>query len=309
MSKLIGDAIAAEDANKWYTSYEFYPPRSEKAEENMMKVLVPTFMRQSPVFLDVTWGAGGRTSDTTMRLCKDLQHAYPGTPINMHITCTNTPKGLIKEALDFSKTHGIRNILALRGDPPCGEEFQADPDGFVCARDLVRYIHDTYGDYFCVSVAGYPEGHPSRIPEDDTISDEDNQKELEYLKEKVDAGASFIITQFFYDASLYVKFVKRCREMGITVPIIAGLLPITTYAGFVRMVSLCKTSVPSDVKQRVEELKENPDGLKEYGVEHCVQMIERIRASGVDYHHLHFYTLNNSAQTFKILKQLNALVE
>ncbi|AYU84029.1 methylenetetrahydrofolate reductase (MTHFR) [Leishmania donovani] len=309
MSKLISDAIAAEDVSKWYTSYELYPPRSEKAEEDMMKVLVPNFMRQSPVFLDLTWGAGGRTSDTTMRLCKDLQHAYPDTPINMHITCTNTPKGLINEALDFAKTHGIRNILALRGDPPRGEEFRADPDGFACARDLVRYIHDTYGDYFCVSVAGYPEGHPSRIAEDGAISDEDHQKELEYLKEKVDAGASFIITQLFYDASLYVQFVKRCREIGITVPILAGLLPITTYAGFVRMVSLCKTSVPSDVKKRVEELKENPDGLKEYGVEQCVQMIECIRTSGLDYHHLHFYTLNNSAQTFKVLKRLNALVE
>ncbi|CAG9584199.1 putative methylenetetrahydrofolate reductase [Leishmania major strain Friedlin] len=309
MSKLISDAIAAEDASKWNTSYELYPPRSEKAEEDMMKVLVPNFMHQSPVFLDLTWGAGGRTSGTTMRLCKDLQHAHPDTPINMHITCTNTPKGLIKETLEFAKTHGIRNILALRGDPPSGEEFQVDPDGFACARDLVRYIRDTYGDYFCVSVAGYPEGHPSRIAENGTISHEDHQKELEYLKEKVDAGASFIITQLFYDASLYVKFVKRCREVGITVPILAGLLPITTYAGFVRMVSLCKTSVPSDVKKRVEELKENPDGLKEYGVEQCVQMIECIRASGLDYHHLHFYTLNNSAQIFKILKRLNALVE
>ncbi|AIO02784.1 methylenetetrahydrofolate reductase, putative [Leishmania panamensis] len=309
MSGLISDAIAAEDANKWYTSYEFYPPRSEKAEENFMKVQIPNFMRQSPVFLDLTWGAGGRTSETTMRLCKDLQNAYPDTPINMHITCTNMSHDLIKETLDFAKEHGIRNILALRGDPPRGDEFQANPEGFTCARDLVRYIHITYGDYFCVSVAGYPEGHPSRIPEDGTISDEDHQKELEYLKEKVDAGASVVITQLFYDASLYVKFVKDCREMGITVPIIAGLLPITTYAGFTRMVSLCKTRVPGDVKKRVEELKENPEALKEYGVEQCVQMIERIRASGLDYHHLHFYTLNSSAQTFQVLKRLNALVE
>ncbi|GET93742.1 methylenetetrahydrofolate reductase, putative [Leishmania tarentolae] len=309
MSKFISDAIASEDSKKWYTSYELYPPRSAKAEEDLMNVLVPNFMLQSPVFLDVTWGAGGRTSDTTMRLCKDLQHAYPDTPINMHVTCTNTPKGLIKEALDFAKTHGIHNILALRGDPPRGEEFQANPDGFACARDLVRYIHDTYGDYFCVSVAGYPEGHPSRITENSTISDEDYQKELEYLKEKVDAGASVIITQLFYDPSLYVKFVKRCREMGITVPILAGLLPITTYAGFVRMVSLCKTSVPSEVKKRVEEFKESPEDLREYGVDQCVKMIEYIRAAGLDYHHLHFYTLNNNAQTFKILKRLNALVE
>lgn len=309
MSGFITDALAAEDANKWYTSFEFYPPRSEKAEVDMMQTLVPDFMRQSPVFLDLTWGAGGRTSDTTMRLCKDLQHAYPETPINMHITCTNMPQGLIKEGLDFAKTHGIRNILALRGDPPGGAEFQANPDGFACAKDLVRYIHATYGSYFCVSVAGYPEGHPSRINDDGTISEEDYVLELEYLKEKVDAGAAFIITQLFYDPSLYVKFVKRCREIGITVPILAGLLPITTYGGFERMVKLCRTSVPAEVRQRVEELKSDPDALKAYGVDQCVRMIEYIRASGLDYHHLHFYTLNSTGQTFKILKQLDVLVE
>ncbi|KAG5490806.1 hypothetical protein JKF63_00928 [Porcisia hertigi] len=309
MPGFISDAVIAEDTKKWYTSYEFYPPRSEKAEETMMNVLIPSIMRQSPVFLDLTWGAGGRSSDTTMRLCKVLQEKYPDTPVNMHITCTNMPRGLIKEGLDFAKAHGIRNILALRGDPPQGVEFQANPDGLTCAKELVQYIRATYGDFFCVSVAGYPEGHPSAIAKDGSISEEDYQKELIYLKEKVDAGASLVVTQLFYDPSVYVKFVKRCREVDITVPILAGLLPITTYAGFERMVSLCRTNVPDDVKKRVVELKENPEGLKKYGVEQCVQMIEYIRASDLDYHHLHFYTLNNSTQTFEVLRRLNALVE
>ncbi|KAK7202270.1 methylenetetrahydrofolate reductase [Novymonas esmeraldas] len=309
MPVFISDVIAAEDANKWYASFEFYPPRSEKAEHEFMQVQIPAFVRQSPAFLDLTWGAGGRTSDTTMRLCRDLQQAYPDTPVNMHITCTNMAQGLIKEALDFAKANHVRNILALRGDPPSGAEFQANPDGFACAKDLVHYIRSTYGDHFCVSVAGYPEGHPSCIADDGTVSDEDYQKELDYLKEKVDAGAAVIITQLFYDPSRYVEFVRRCREVGISVPILAGLLPITTYAGFQRMVTLCRTNVPKEVRKRVEELKEDPAALREYGVEQCVQMIEYIRAAGIDYRHLHFYTLNNTAQTFNVLRRLNAFVE
>lgn len=309
MAEFISKILADEDPNKWYTSYEFYPPRSEKTEDDLMNVYVPAFARQSPVFLDLTWGAGGRTSDTTMRLSKNMQETYPNIPINMHITCTNMPSGLIKESLEFAKASGIRNILALRGDAPQGEEFRANPDGFSCAKDLVEYIHRNFGDSFCVSVAGYPEGHPSRIHDDGTISEQDYQEELDYLKAKVDAGAAFIVTQLFYDPAVYVTFVKRCREMGINVPIIAGLLPITTYGGFQRMVTLCKTRVPDDVRQRVEALKEDPEGLKAYGVEQCLSMIHQIRDSGLAYNHLHFYTLNNPSQTFKVLQGLGIHIE
>lgn len=309
MAEFISKILADEDPNKWYTSYEFYPPRSDKSEEELMTNFIPTFARQSPVFLDLTWGAGGRTSDTTMRLTKQMQETYPHIPVNMHITCTNMPAGLIQEALEFAKASGIRNILALRGDAPKGEEFKANPDGFACAKDLVEYIHSRFGDSFCVTVAGYPEGHPDRIAEDGSISDADYQEELDYLKAKVDAGAAIIITQLFYDPAVYVTFVKRCREMGINVPILAGLLPITTYGGFQRMVKLCKTRVPVDVREKVEALKDDAEGLKAYGVEQCLSMIHHIRDSGIAYNHLHFYTLNNPAQTLKVLQGLGIHVE
>lgn len=309
MAEYINKILADEDPNKWYTSFEFYPPRSDKSEEELMNVFIPAFARQSPVFLDLTWGAGGRTSDTTMRLSKQMQETYPDIPVNMHITCTNMPAGLIKEGLEFAKASGIRNILALRGDAPAGEDFKANPDGFACAKDLVEYIHSSFGDSFCVTVAGYPEGHPSRISDEGIISEADYQEELEYLKAKVDAGAAIIITQLFYDPAVYVTFVKRCREMGINVPILAGLLPITTYSGFQRIVKLCKTRVPAEVRQKVEALKENPEALKAYGVEQCLSMIHYIRESGITFNHLHFYTLNNPAQTFKVLQGLGIHVE
>ena len=309
MAEFISKIIAEEDPNKWYTSFEFYPPRSEKAEDELLNVQIPAFARQSPVFLDLTWGAGGRTSDTTMRLSKKIQETYPSIPVNMHITCANMPAGLIKEALAFAKQSGIRNILALRGDAPQGEEFKANPDGFACAKDLVEYIHSSFGDSFCVTVAGYPEGHPSVIADDGSVSDADYQAELDYLKAKVDAGASIIVTQLFYDPAVYVSFVKRCREMGIDVPILAGLLPITTYAGFQRIVKLCKTKVPDEVRRKVEALKDDHDGLKAYGVEQCLSMIHYIRNSGLNYNHLHFYTLNNTAQAFKVMHSLGIHVE
>ncbi|KPA81817.1 putative methylenetetrahydrofolate reductase [Leptomonas pyrrhocoris] len=309
MAEYISTILAEEDPNKWYTSFEFYPPRCERTEEELMNVHIPAFAKQSPVFLDLTWGAGGRTSNTTLRLSKQLQDTYPNIPVNMHITCTNMPAGLIKESLEFAKQSGIRNILALRGDAPQGEEFKANPDGFACAKDLVKHIRRTYDDFFCVTVAGYPEGHPSKIADDGTITEEDYQQELDYLKAKVDAGASIIVTQLFYDPSIYVAFVHRCREMGINVPILAGLLPITTYAGFKRIVKLCKTHIPDDVRQKVESLKDDHDGLKAYGVEQCLAMIHYIRNAGLEYNHLHFYTLNNTSQTFKVMRRLGIHVE
>lgn len=298
----------AEDPSKLRVSFEFYPPRGEGGEETFMNKTIPSFVQQNPIFLDLTWGAGGSTSGTTMRLCKELQEKYPDIPINMHVTCTNMPQGLIKDALDFAKENSIHNILALRGDPPAGEEFKANPDGFHSALDLVQYIRQNYGDYFCISVAGYPEGHSSRIGESGCISDEDYQKEINYLKQKVDAGANFIVTQLFYDPSLFVKFVKKCRENGITVPILPGLLPITTYNGLQRMINLCKTHIPHTVAQKVEELKDNPTALKEYGVEQCVEMIQFILASGIGCNHLHFYTLNSTHQTFEVMQRLNLLM-
>ncbi|KPI87053.1 putative methylenetetrahydrofolate reductase [Leptomonas seymouri] len=309
MADFISTILAEEDPNKWYTSFEFYPPRSDKAEDELMNVHLPAFAKQSPVFLDLTWGAGGRTSDTTMRLSKEMQETYPNIPVNMHLTCTNMPAGLIKEALIFAKQSGIRNILALRGDAPPGEEFRVNQNGFACAKDLVEYIRRDFCDDFCVTVAGYPEGHPSKIADDGTIAEEDYQDELDYLKAKVDAGANVIITQLFYDASIYVHFVNRCREIGINVPILAGLLPITNYASFQRIVKLCKTHVPVDVKQRVEELKDDHEGLKNYGVEQCLSMIQYIRDAGIPFNHLHFYTLNSTSQAFKIMQSLGIHVE
>lgn len=309
MPPFIRDRLAAVKPGETSVSFEFFPPRTDKGEEDLLNVNVPKFVQQSPIFLDMTWGAGGSTSEKTMRLCRQIQDSNPDVPVNMHITCTNMPKGLISEALDFAKAHNIRNIVALRGDPPAGEEFKANEDGFACALDLVRYIRSLYGDYFCITVAGYPEGHPSKLDAEGKISEEDYTKELEYLKLKVDAGADLVITQLFYDANLFIRFVKRCREIGIKVPILPGLLPATTYPSLMRMVQLSKTYMPDDMKAKVEELKDSPDEFKAYGVAQNVQMARDIIAANIGVSHFHFYTINSTEQTFNVMKQLGVYKE
>jgi methylenetetrahydrofolate reductase (NADPH) len=198
-------------------------------------------------FVDMTWGAGGSTSKLTMDLCCKIQQSH-GAVANMHLTCTNVDKEQIKETLRKCTEEGIVNILALRGDPPAGQvDWKATDGGFQCARELVSYIRSSHGDYFHITVAGYPEGHPNRmeviIDGFDSLSineqarcsfevdengnetvrvcrDAQFEEELRYLKSKVDAGADCIITQMFFDCSVFENFVARCREIGITVPII-----------------------------------------------------------------------------------------
>jgi methylenetetrahydrofolate reductase (NADPH) len=282
-------------------SFEFFPPRTEAGTEKLLASMAD-FQRQGPVFIDFTWGAGGTTADATPMLCRKCKEM--GFIVNMHLTCTNMPQGKVKEALDLCQELGISNIVALRGDPPAGQQWQASEDGFQCALDLVKYIRTNYGDYFSIAVAGYPEGHPDRI-DAATGQCADADAELAYLKEKVIAGGEYIITQLFYDTDGFLTFVKKCRDAGITVPILPGMLPFTAYAGFQRMTGLCKTFVPESLTSRVEQLKDDEAGFKQLGIDVTVEQCQKILKAGQT--HLHFYTLNNSYSTFEVLKQLDWL--
>ena len=166
-----------------------------------------------PEFIDVTWNAGGESSELTLEVCKTTQNEI-GLDTCIHLTCTNMPLQKIDAALREAKGSGIQNILALRGDPPrqssdsspiLSNSNDGDNNNFHYASDLVRYIREKYGDYFCIGVAGYPEGHPD---------EEDKTLDIKYLKEKVDAGADFIVSQFFYDCDLFLEWIKKCRDIG-----------------------------------------------------------------------------------------------
>lgn len=281
----------------------------------------------SPLFSDVTWGAGGSTADLTLEIAEHLKET--GHVANMHMTCTNMekdgdPKLAVHSALKTAQKHGIRNIVALRGDPAAGqEEWKAADGGFTCALDLVKYMRENFGDEFGISVAGYPEGHPNAISEIEdpstmseaetarsstcdgktfTCKDEDYKKEMDYLKQKIDAGADFIITQMFFDTKVFGTFVDDCRKWGINVPIVPGLMCINAYGGFCKMTKFCKTRVPAELQAKMDSIAEDTEAMKTFGVEYGIQMCKELMEIGVDV--LHFYTLNLEKVTFGILQGL-----
>lgn len=290
---------------------------------------------QKPLFVDFTWGAGGSTSDLTLELTTLSQKEY-GLQANMHLTCTNMEKSKIDGALAGAKAAGVRNIVALRGDPPHGQEsWSACEGGFSCALDLVNYIRAQHGDFFGISVAGYPEGHPNvikpvngrQLSESEKLrvvtmkekvdlgdgksetkdthyvcSDEDFEKEMDYLKRKVDAGADFIITQMFFDTRTFLAFTAHCRRIGITAPVLPGIMFATNYRGFGRMTNMCKSRVPASMWAELEAIKDDKEAVEAYGIRSATDLCKKLLASGVP--GLHFYTLNKTGPTYGVLQNI-----
>lgn len=291
---------------KPFYSFEYFPPKTPAGVANLYE-RAERMAKLEPMFVDITWGAGGTTSDLTLELASNFQQQF-NLETQMHLTCTNISKESVTDALIKARAAGIRNILCLRGDPPAGQEkWQATEGGFNNAVDLVRYVKEQHGDYFGLSVAGYPEGHIDWFKEGEKseIARADYLRDLQYLKDKVDAGADSIITQLFYDVDLYLQWVKDCREIGITVPIIPGIMPIGSYAGFFRMTGFCKTKIPDALREGLEAVKDNEDAVKEFGVQVCTDMCRRLLDAGAP--GLHIYTLNLEKATIDILTNLKML--
>jgi len=328
--KLIDILNEKKDDAPWI-SLEFFPPRTEVGKKNLYARMDRMKGTTNCIFTDITWGAGGSTAELSMEIAFQMHDT--GHVANLHLTCTNMEKNGdpiagVRDALHEAYTKGIRNIVALRGDPAEGkDEWTASEGGFTCALDLVKYIRKNYNDEFCVSVAGYPEGHPNAISvvvdvESMTDSekkrsscidgvtyvckDEDYKKEMDYLKEKVDAGGDTIITQMFFDTDVFLTFVDDCRSHGINCPIIPGLICINGYAGFRKMVKFCKTRVPKDLDEKMESLKDDTEGLKKYGVEFGIDVCKKLMDSG-KVPGLHFYTLNLEKTVYGILEGLGIM--
>ncbi|CAG8616206.1 6012_t:CDS:2, partial [Scutellospora calospora] len=281
-----------QEEGRPYWSFEYFPPKTQQGVQNLYDRMERMY-RFGPEFIDITWNAGGTSSRLTSEIVSTAQSVY-GLETVMHLTCTNMPKEKIDKALKDAKECGCQNILALRGDPPRGQiQWEACENGFSYAIDLVRYIRSQYGDYFGICVAGYCEGH---------IDNPDKDDDLRRLKEKVDAGADFIITQVFYDVDLFLNWVKKCRAIGITCPIIPGLLPIQNYNGFNRIISLSKTIVPQFVIEELEPIKHDDAAVKEYGIKLAVDMIKKMYENGIN--GFHFYTMNLERSTRLILEAL-----
>lgn len=306
-SQKISDLINSLDGSTPFYSFEFFPPKTKQGGENL-RARIERMAKLNPLFVTVTWGAGGSTASKSLELAGFIQQQ--GINTCLHLTCTNMDKELIDKALDKCKALGIRNILALRGDPPRGEEYQQpnSSDKFAHAVDLVKYIRQNHGDYFCIGVAAYPEGHV----DGSDISNQNPENDLPYLVEKVQAGADFIITQLFYDTEKFLKFeemlLNHPSKLFENIPIIPGLMPISTYQSFARASRLSHASIPQELLESVEKVNNNDDLVKAFGVKVLCKIMETVHSkSDKRIRGFHFYTLNLERSVALIIENSSIL--
>lgn len=230
-----------------------------------------------PSFIDVTWGAGGRLSHLTCDIVKFAQNIC-GLETCMHLTCTDMEIEKVDNALQEAFKAGCTNILALRGDPPRDKEkWIAVEGGFHYAKDLVKYIRRKYGSHFDIGVAGYPEGCEDQ---------QDPDILLDHLKEKVDAGGTFIVTQMFYDVDIFLAWIDRVRARGITIPIVPGIMPIQTYASFIRRATWSHCHVPVKWMDALDPVKNDDASVREVGKGLVADMCQKIIDAGIMHLHL-----------------------
>ena len=289
----ISEKIANYKAQgKTFYSFEFFPPKTDFGLDNLYS-RIDRMASLQPAYIDITWGAGGSTSNKTLEMCKTIQK-YFGLEVMMHLTCTNMQVSSIKEVLIEAEKNDLSNILALRGDPPEGSSsWEQHKDGFRHGVDLVRYIRKEFGDHFFLGVGGYPDGHQEQSDLDADIS---------FLKEKVEAGADIVVTQLFYDVDNFLFFRDKCIKAGIKVPIIPGIMPIHNYARFLKFTQFCQVSVPDSVTEQLELIKYDDSSVINYGIDQASGMCQKLIKNGVP--GLHFYTLNLENSVSAILKSL-----
>lgn len=279
------------DSRQTIHSVEFFPPKDE-AGFDALRATADALTSIKPYFASVTYGAGGSTRERSAT-ASDLLRKEMGFVVMPHLTCVGATRDELADTIDGIHTSGFRNIMALRGDPPKGEStFQPDPSGLRYGSDLVGLIHDRHPD-ICIGVAGYPEKHPeARTAEDD----------LTHLKIKVDAGASFITTQLFFDNAVYFRFVERCREIGITVPIVPGLMPVLSLKQIVRFTQMCGATLPRRLVFLLEKAGGDPLKVEEAGVDWAAgQILELIEKGAPGYH---LYILNRSRSALHLAEQI-----
>lgn len=273
-------------------SFEFFPPKTEEGEANLFEA-IEQLVPLDPAYVSVTYGAGGSTREKTIDIVSRIRDEY-GIEAMAHFTCVEATVDELKETLDELQRRGVENVLALRGDPPGGGEWAATEGGLEYSRELVELISADYP--FAIGAAAFPEVHV------DATSAEDD---LRHLKAKVDAGSDFLITQLFFDNEAYFDFVARAREIGIEVPIIPGILPITNIAQLERITSLCGAKIPPGLQAELDARAEDPEAVVQFGVAYATLQCAELLAGGAPA--IHFYTLNRSPATRAIVSALRLL--
>jgi methylenetetrahydrofolate reductase (NADPH) len=273
-------------------SFEFFPPKDDAGLESLLRT-ISELQSWSPTYVSVTYGAGGSTRELTLDLVHRIK-AETGIETMAHLTCVGSTREEIARLLDRLVAAGIENVLALRGDPPKGQtSFVAAEGGFAYASDLVAFIKSGWG--LCVAGACYPERHPEAA---------DLSADLQHLKAKVDAGTDFLVSQLFFDNAAYFDFVARVRAVGITVPIVPGIMPITNVSQVKRFTAMCGATIDAALLARLDATGGEAEAVRKVGVQQATDQCRELLAKGAP--GVHFYTLNRSPATVQILGALRA---
>jgi methylenetetrahydrofolate reductase (NADPH) len=269
-------------------SFEIFPPQTEKGRENLKRARLE-LAALNPEYYSVTFGAGGSTRDRTLEIVKEIQResSIEAAP---HLTCIGSTRENITQLLDEYATAGITRIVSLRGDIPEG---MSDTGEFHYANELITFIRETTGSRFIIEIAAYPETHPEAVSA---------RSDLDNFKRKVEAGADGAITQYFFNADAYFNFSDQCADMGITIPIVPGIMPVTNYEQLARFSAACGAEIPRWLGYKLQEYEDDLESLRDFGIEFTTRLCERLLEQQVP--GLHFYTLNKSAASIQICKNL-----
>lgn len=273
-------------------SFELFPPKTEEGFQKLLGT-IEQLCTLKPDFISCTYGAGGGSRDKTFDIVEHIQKKH-GVISVAHLTCVLHTKEEIKNILKNIKDRGVTNILALRGDPPQDNpNWTPGPDNFKYSSELCAFARQSFGDYFGIGVAGFPEGH---------ILCRDREKDAQYLKVKIDNGADFVITQLFFNNQDYFDYVKRLRKLGVTARVLPGILPITDYNSLLRFCNLCGAAVTEELKRTFEPIKDDKEKTLEAGIKFAVKQCRGLLDGGAP--GLHFYALNKFHPVDTILSQV-----
>jgi methylenetetrahydrofolate reductase (NADPH) len=292
--RFIRDIFAeARRARRPVVSFEFFPTKSPEGERTLLEKTIPDLGRLQPDFCSVTYGAGGSTRETTLAIVDRIQRQQ-GLTAMAHMTCVNATRGDTESVLEQARALGITNILALRGDPPGGTgDFHKTEGGFEYAYELVRFIKEMNG--FSIGVAGFPEGH--------IACTEGKYADWQHLRHKIDQGADFVITQLFFSNRDYFEFRDYLASLGVTVPIVPGIIPILSAAQIKRFVGLCGADLPAALVRELDKRAGDDEAVLQFGIEYATQQCEELLREGAP--GLHFYTLNKARSSSQIVGNLN----
>jgi methylenetetrahydrofolate reductase (NADPH) len=291
--QLIRDIYASKRAaGRPVISFEVFPPKTEEGDRNLLGKTIPALMRARPDYCSVTYGAGGSTRAKTLMIVDRIQRDQGLTAV-AHLTCVDATREEINDLLAQIRGLGVRNLLALRGDPTGGGDFQPTPGGFEYARDLVRFIR-SQGD-FCIGVAGFPEGH--------IACKNGKHADWQFLKEKVDAGADFVITQLFFDNADYLEFRDHlARELKVCVPLVPGIVPVLSASQIKKFTALCGARIPDALAAKLDELGNDDAAATEFGIEYATEQCRELLNAGAP--GIHFYCLNKAHSMLRVLQSL-----